>query len=76
MLKAHKGITQQRKEFLQDALVDNEYVRMEVIAFGFEARSIERELRELLECPDDRFEHDILRIDGGKPKAGLAFELT
>ena len=76
VLKARKGITQQRKEFLQDALVDNEYVRMEVIAFGFEARSIERELRELLECPDDRFEHDILRIDRGKPKAGLAFELT
>ncbi len=76
VLNVRKEITRQRKEFLQGTLANNKYVRMGVIAFGFDAHSIERDLRDLLDCQDDRFENDILQIDASRPKAGLAFELT
>ena len=47
-----------------------------MVGFGFEARSIERSLRELLECQDERFETDILQYDHPEPSAGLAFDLA
>ncbi len=76
VLGARKAITQARKKFVQEALEANDFVRMKVIGFGFEARSIERGLRELLDCQDDRFESDILRVNGEGPADGLAFELA
>ena len=49
---------------------------MKVVGFGFEARNIERSLRELLDVQDERFENGILRFDGGEPAGGLALELA
>ncbi|MEZ5598072.1 MAG: AAA family ATPase, partial [Pseudomonadales bacterium] len=73
---ARKAITRARETFVNATLATNRFVRMEVIGFGFEARSIERSLRELLDCQDDRFESDILRVEEGEPAGGLAFELA
>ena len=37
---------------------------------------MERSLREVLECQDDRFARDILRYDTVEPNGGLAFDLA
>lgn len=73
---ARKAITDARQAFVSATLANNRFVRMEVVDFGFEARSIERSLRELLGCQDERFEADILRFDNGEPAGGLAWELA
>lgn len=69
-------ISQARAAFLGDTLRANEFVRMEVVPYGFDARIIERDLRELLDVAGDRFEGDILQLHDGEPAGGLAFELA
>ncbi len=76
VVDARKAITSARREFVRTTLANNSFVRMEVVGFGFEARSIERDLREMLECQDDRFEGDILRETEGEEPGGLAFDLA
>ena len=76
VLNMRKRITQARRMFVQETLGDNRFVRMEVVGFGFDARSVERSLREVLECQDDRFERDILRYSAAEPNGGLAFDLA
>lgn len=71
--KAREAITERRSEFVRDTLAQNEFVRMEVVHIGFEPRSIERSLRELLDVMDDRFSGDILDESAEK---GLAWDLA
>ena len=76
VLAARKAITEARDGFVKDTLETNEFVRMEVVPFGFDARAIEQSLRELLDAQDDRFENDILLFENSEPASGLAFELS
>ncbi|WP_419614661.1 TrlF family AAA-like ATPase, partial [Thiolapillus sp.] len=76
VLAARKAITEARKSFVTDTLETNEFVRMEVVPFGFDSRAIEQSLRELLDAQDDRFGNDILLFENGEPASGLAFELS
>ena len=76
VLDARKAITRARERFVSATLAANDFVRMKVIGFGFEGRSVERSLRELIDVQDERFENDILRFDGGEPAGGLALELA
>ena len=76
VLDARKAITTARERFLSATLAANNFVRMKVIGFGFEARSIERSLRDLVDVQDERFENDILSFDAGEPAGGLALELA
>ena len=76
VLEARKAISRARERFVTATLAANNFVRMKVIGFGFEGRSIERSLRDLLDVQDERFENDILRFDDGEPVGGLAFELA
>lgn len=76
VLDARKAITTARERFVSATLAANNFVRMKVIGFGFEARSIERSLRDLVDVQDERFESDILSFDGGEPAGGLALELA
>ena len=77
VLAARKAITRRREQFVMDILAENDFVRMEVIGFGFEERSIEHSLRELLEVQDERFEKDILQqASDGEPGVGLVAELA
>lgn len=76
VVEAREAITSARAKFVQSALHENRYVRIEVVPFGFDPRVIERSLRELLEITDDRFENDILAMDAeGNPTGGLAFKI-
>jgi len=76
VFEARKAITVAREGFVTDTLETNEFVRMKVVPFGFDARAIEQSLRELLDAQDDRFENDILLFESSEPASGLAFELS
>lgn len=76
VLSTRKRVTEARRAFVKETLADNQFVRMDVVGFGFEPRSVERSLREVLECQDDRFERDILRYGTVEPNGGLAFDLA
>ena len=69
-----KAITGKRAGFLKWALQSNNFVKMEVIPFGYDAKAIEVELRDLLDINDERFEGDILQAEGGDASSwtGLA----
>ncbi len=76
VLHSRQAISEARDKFIEHILHANPFVRMKVVPFGFDARSIERELRDLLDA-SDRFENDILRLDPqGEPEDGLAHELA
>ncbi|MDR3054563.1 MAG: AAA family ATPase [Zoogloeaceae bacterium] len=73
MTKKRQGITQARYSFIQSTLDDNQYVQIAVVPFGFETKQIERELRELIDVPDERFADDILNDE---LSGGMAFDLA
>lgn len=64
VLNVRKRITDARQKFVWKTLDKNKnsFVLMKVVGFGFDARSIERSLRELLECTSGQFERDILDL--------------
>ncbi len=79
--QARAAICRARAAFLGEALRANEFVRMELVPYGFDARIIERDLRKLLDVAGDRFEGDILQLRvlqlrDGEPVGGLAFYLA
>jgi predicted ATPase len=76
LAEKRQGITQARQAFIQNALTNNQQVRIAVAPFGFEPRQIERELRELIDVTDDRFGDDILKVENGEPSGGMAFDLA
>ena len=75
VLEARKAITRARAKFVEKTLETNTFVKIEVVGFGFEPRHIEHSLRKMIEVPDERFEHDILREEDGNPVGGLAFDI-
>lgn len=76
LMQKHQAITQTRQAFIQQTLSGNPHVRIAVVPFGFDARQIERELRELIDVTDDRFADDILIAEDGEPSRGMAFDLA
>ena len=76
VLEARKAITRARAEFVAKTLETNTFVKIEVVGFGFDPRHIEHSLRRITEVTDGRFEHDILREEGGEPVGGLAFDIA
>lgn len=76
LMQKHQTITLARQSFIQQALSGNPHVRIGVVPFGFDARQIERELRELIDVTDERFSDDILMAEDGEPSGGMAFELV
>ena len=76
IFKLRKEITRARSDFVSDTLHANDFVKIAVVPFGFDARVIERDLRDLLDVLDERFESDILHLENELPVSGLAFELA
>jgi energy-coupling factor transporter ATP-binding protein EcfA2 len=69
-------ITKARGAFLEKVLVNSSHVKITVVEQGFDARQVERELRDLLEANDERFATDILSSEEGEEDVGLAAELA
>lgn len=76
VLERRQSGTERRQAFLQDRLAQNDYVRMQVVPFGFDPVVIEGSLRELIDVSDDRFPDDILEVENGETKSGLALDLA
>ena len=76
LAEKRQAITRARQSFIENVLSNNTQVRIAVIPFGFDPRQIERELRELIDVTDERFESDILKVEDGEPSGGMAFKLA
>ena len=76
ILETRKSITARRHQFIEQALANNEHVRITVVPFGFDERTIEREFRELIDVPDERFAESILRSANGEASEGIASDLA
>ena len=73
--EARRAISAARHEFLSKALAENRFVRVEIRRYGYDSLAIERSLREMLDVLDDRFQDDILTIEGGRPARGMVAKL-
>lgn len=71
-----RQITERRAGFVNDTLHTNRFVRIEVVRYGYDERVYEREIRELIDAVDERFEKDILSYENGPPDSGLAYKLA
>lgn len=69
--QARKNISEKRQTFLGQVLAQNDFVRIELVPFGKDARIVERSLREMLDVLDERFISDILDINGDTATNGL-----
>ena len=75
LFEARCAVSDARRAFMNQVLDGNEFVRMELRAFGDSGslEAVERSLRETLE-DEDHFETDILQIDGDQ-RTGVVAEL-
>jgi len=71
LYNARKGISETRQAFLGEVLAQNDFVRIDLVTFGKDARTVERSLREMLDVLNDRFVSDILNMDGDNESSGL-----
>lgn len=65
LAKQRRGLTDARESFLQEALSNNEHVRIRVVAFGDDAVAAEDGLRAALGAKKEQLERDILQDDTG-----------
>lgn len=75
ILEARRAVSARRKEYLKEALAQNKFVRIEIQAYGAEARAVEHSLREVLGVMDDRFQKDILLMQDERLTGGIIAEL-
>ena len=65
--EARRAMTHARRDFLTNALAQNDFVRIDVQPYGDDLRIIERSFRQTLDVLDDRFADDILTGGGESP---------
>jgi hypothetical protein len=73
--EARRAMTRARHEFLSDALVQNNFVRIEIRPYGDNLQIIEQSLRETLDVLDDRFSDDIFATSNESPSRGIVADL-
>ena len=64
-----------RSDFLNSAVAQNPYVKIELIPYGRNPRGTERAIREAFGVQDDRFEEDILIVENDELKKGVVAEI-
>lgn len=69
--ETRRAMTRARRDFLANALSQNNFVRIEVQPYGDDLQIIERSFRQVLNVPDDRFADDILTGGGQSPSKGI-----
>ncbi len=75
ILQRRQAMTAGRKAFLQEHLASNGWVKMTVRPFGFDAKALEAQLRDLLELSDDVFSGEIGEADDEGGYTGLVGDL-
>lgn len=78
VLYARRTLSAQRRDFLQQTLAHNPYVRIELLPYRCDVREIERSLREVLGMDSERrtFADELLVIEGGRATEGLIASLV
>ena len=72
---ARREVSACRQEYLKNVLKHNKFVRIEIQAYGEDAKVAERSLRGVLDIMDDRFQNDILVMDDDRPTEGVLADL-
>lgn len=72
---ARRAISAQRSAFLQETLQGNPFVRIELIPYSRDARSIERSLREVLGAAEGKYVDDLYQEQEGASPKGLVADL-
>lgn len=73
--EARRRVSEVRREFLEQAVADNRFVRMKLIPYGRDAQVLARSLREVLGT-SDQFESDIyLEAQGDSPAKGVIADM-
>lgn len=62
ILTVRNELTVNRREFLADALKNNDHIKIKVNAMEQKWSEVETELRQILQCQGDKFERDFLKI--------------
>ena len=73
--EARRATTRARREFLSNALSQNNFVRMDIRPYGDDPHIIERSLRQTLNVLDERFSDDILITNAGSSTKGIVGDL-
>ncbi|MDB5868408.1 MAG: hypothetical protein JWP96_740, partial [Polaromonas sp.] len=72
---ARRRVSKVRREFLQQSVADNPFVRMTLIPYGRDAREMARSLRDVLGA-SEKFENDIyIEAQGDTPAKGVIAEV-
>lgn len=76
VVQARRALSDARSEFLRETLTQNDYVRIQLVPYGENPRTIERSLRDALGIADDhRFTDDIGNGGGGASGSGAVDQL-
>ena len=75
VLEARRALSEARERFLAEVLAGNDFVAIDVCAYGADLRAVERSLRRALDVLDDRFAEDILVVADGRPPKGEVAKL-
>ena len=75
VLEARRAVSAARETFLSKTLAQNRFVRISGRRYGDDPRVIERSLRDVLNVRDDRFEDDILVMEGDRTEKGFVATL-
>ena len=73
--EARRAMTRARREFLSNALSQNNFVRIDIRPYGDDPHIIERSLRQMLNVLDERFSDDILITNAGSSTKGIVGDL-
>ena len=73
--EARRAMTRARREFLSNALSQNNFVRIDIRPYGDDPHVIERSLRQMLNVLDDRFSDDIFITNAGSSTKGIVADL-
>ena len=72
---ARRAMTAARRDFLTNALSQNDFVRIEVQPYGDDLQIIERSFRRAVDVLNDRFADNILTGGGQSPPKGIVADL-
>lgn len=76
LVQARRALSDARSAFLRETLTENSYVRIRLVPYGENPRTIERSLRDALGVADDhRFPDDIGNADAAGSGSGLVDRL-
>lgn len=76
VVDARHAISEARANFLREVLEDSQHVKMMLVPFGYDALTMERELRAALDINEGSFSNDLMALENGEPVRGVVVDLS